>query len=108
MAPLLAAATLAPEDRAAIAQTATALVSRLRARKPASPMAALMQDYALSSEEGIALMCLAEALLRIPDAPTRDALIRDKLAGGDWGAHLGAEKSLFLSLIHISEPTRPY
>ncbi len=97
MAPLLAAATLAPEDRAAIAQTATALVSRLRARKPASPMAALMQDYALSSEEGIALMCLAEALLRIPDAPTRDALIRDKLAGGDWGAHLGAEKSLFVN-----------
>ncbi|WP_026440654.1 bifunctional proline dehydrogenase/L-glutamate gamma-semialdehyde dehydrogenase PutA [Acidocella facilis] len=97
MAPLLAAATLAPEDRAAIAQTATALVTRLRAQKPASPMAALMQDYALSSEEGIALMCLAEALLRIPDAPTRDALIRDKLAGGDWGAHLGAEKSLFVN-----------
>lgn len=51
----------------------------------------------LSSQEGVALMCLAEALLRIPDAATRDALIRDKLRGGDWQAHLGKSPSLFVN-----------
>ncbi len=57
----------------------------------------LLQEYALSSQEGIALMCLAEALLRIPDAPTRDALIRDKIARGDWDAHLGRSASMFVN-----------
>jgi len=57
----------------------------------------LMQEYALSSEEGVALMCLAEALLRIPDAATRDALIRDKIGGGDWQQHLGHSGSLFVN-----------
>ena len=56
-----------------------------------------MQEYSLSSQEGVALMCLAEALLRIPDAATRDALIRDKIGGGDWKAHLGRERSLFVN-----------
>ena len=49
----------------------------------------LLQEFALSSQEGVALMCLAEALLRIPDAATRDALIRDKIVAGDWQRHLG-------------------
>jgi RHH-type proline utilization regulon transcriptional repressor/proline dehydrogenase/delta 1-pyrroline-5-carboxylate dehydrogenase len=57
----------------------------------------LMQEYALSSEEGVALMCLAEALLRIPDAATRDALIRDKIGQGDWHQHLGRSDSLFVN-----------
>ena len=57
----------------------------------------LMQEYALSSEEGVALMCLAEALLRIPDAATRDALIRDKIGHGDWHQHLGRSDSLFVN-----------
>ncbi|GAB4087597.1 trifunctional transcriptional regulator/proline dehydrogenase/L-glutamate gamma-semialdehyde dehydrogenase [Hydrogenophaga soli] len=57
----------------------------------------LMQEYALSSEEGVALMCLAEALLRIPDAATRDALIRDKIGHGDWQQHLGRSDSLFVN-----------
>ena len=56
-----------------------------------------MQEYALSSQEGVALMCLAEALLRIPDDATRDALIRDKIGGGDWRAHLGHSPSLFVN-----------
>jgi RHH-type proline utilization regulon transcriptional repressor/proline dehydrogenase/delta 1-pyrroline-5-carboxylate dehydrogenase len=57
----------------------------------------LLQEFALSSSEGVALMCLAEALLRIPDAATRDALIRDKIAGGDWQPHLGQSPSLFVN-----------
>ncbi|MGB4358613.1 MAG: trifunctional transcriptional regulator/proline dehydrogenase/L-glutamate gamma-semialdehyde dehydrogenase, partial [Limnohabitans sp.] len=57
----------------------------------------LMQEYALSSEEGVALMCLAEALLRIPDAATRDALIRDKIGQGDWHQHVGRSPSLFVN-----------
>ena len=57
----------------------------------------LLQEYALSSQEGVALMCLAEALLRIPDMPTRDALIRDKIAHGQWHAHLGNSSSLFVN-----------
>ncbi|EHR71266.1 delta-1-pyrroline-5-carboxylate dehydrogenase [Burkholderiales bacterium JOSHI_001] len=57
----------------------------------------LLQEFALSSQEGVALMCLAEALLRIPDATTRDALIRDKVGHGDWQRHLGHSPSLFVN-----------
>jgi len=57
----------------------------------------LLQEFALSSQEGVALMCLAEALLRIPDAATRDALIRDKISHGNWQQHLGASPSLFVN-----------
>ncbi len=57
----------------------------------------LLQAFSLSSSEGIALMCLAEALLRIPDASTRDALIRDKISSGDWHSQLGKGRSLFVN-----------
>ena len=57
----------------------------------------LLQEFSLSTQEGIALMCLAEALLRIPDVQTRDALIRDKIGAGDWQAHLGRSPSLFVN-----------
>lgn len=57
----------------------------------------LLQEFSLSSQEGVALMCLAEALLRIPDKATRDALIRDKISGGDWQSHLGHSPSLFVN-----------
>lgn len=57
----------------------------------------LLQEFSLSSQEGIALMCLAEALLRIPDKPTRDALIRDKISSGNWHSHLGRSPSLFVN-----------
>ncbi|MFT8209611.1 MAG: trifunctional transcriptional regulator/proline dehydrogenase/L-glutamate gamma-semialdehyde dehydrogenase [Symbiopectobacterium sp.] len=57
----------------------------------------LLQAFSLSSSEGIALMCLAEALLRIPDASTRDAMIRDKISSGDWHSHLGKGRSLFVN-----------
>lgn len=97
LAPLIAAATLADPMRDAIADTTRALVSALRANRKGSGVEGLVQEYALSSQEGVALMCLAEALLRIPDTATRDALIRDKIADGDWGSHLGGEKSLFVN-----------
>jgi len=58
---------------------------------------ALMREFSLSSQEGVALMCLAEALARIPDRATADALIRDKLAHGDWRAHIGSSRSLFVN-----------
>lgn len=89
----------------AVARNSQALALRiartLRTRKAAVGRAGivqnLLQEYALSSQEGIALMCLAEALLRIPDAATRDALIRDKIAQGQWHTHLGQSPSLFVN-----------
>src|SRR4030095_8467196 len=57
----------------------------------------LLQEYSLSSQEGVALMCLAEALLRIPDPATRDALIRDKISTGQWHEHRGRSPSLFVT-----------
>ena len=67
------------------------------AKTRSSGVEGLIHEYSLSSQEGVALMCLAEALLRIPDAATRDALIRDKLAPGDWRAHVGHSPSLFVN-----------
>ncbi len=94
---LVVAATLPAETRDAAAATARTLIERLRAKKSRGGVQALVQEYALSSQEGVALMCLAEALLRIPDTATRDALIRDKIAGGDWSAHLGDGRSMFVN-----------
>ena len=83
--------------RADIRATAETLVSALRSDYNGSGVEGLVQEYSLASDEGVALMCLAEALLRIPDTPTRDALIRDKIADGDWGSHLGGGKPLFVN-----------
>ncbi|PZW42123.1 L-proline dehydrogenase /delta-1-pyrroline-5-carboxylate dehydrogenase [Humitalea rosea] len=97
--PPLIEAARQPEPLAAPVQAlAMRLVTQLRAeRSRASGVDALMREFSLSSQEGVALMCLAEALLRIPDRDTRDRLIRDKLGGGDWRAHLGASPSLFVN-----------
>jgi RHH-type proline utilization regulon transcriptional repressor/proline dehydrogenase/delta 1-pyrroline-5-carboxylate dehydrogenase len=81
---LAAAATLPAEDAGQARLTATALVEGLRAKPAAGIAQGLIRAYDLSGPEGTALMCLAEALLRIPDAATRDALIRDKIGSGDW------------------------
>ena len=95
---LLAQARLTPEQAAAAQALARRLVTEVRAeRTGASGVDALMQEFSLSSQEGIALMCLAEALLRIPDRATADSLIRDKLGKGDWRAHLGGSPSLFVN-----------
>ena len=58
---------------------------------------AFLQQYDLSSQEGVVLLCLAEALLRIPDAETADQLIRDKLAGANWEQHMGQSQSWFVN-----------
>src|SRR4051794_26278675 len=95
--PLLAAAKLRPEVKEVVAQTARKLIEALRAKHRAGGVEGLIHEYSLSSQEGVALMCLAEALLRIPDAATRDALIRDKISSGDWKSHLGGGRSLFIN-----------
>jgi RHH-type proline utilization regulon transcriptional repressor/proline dehydrogenase/delta 1-pyrroline-5-carboxylate dehydrogenase len=94
---LLDAASLSAEDKAAAQRTARQLVVALRAKHRGSGVEGLVHEYSLSSQEGVALMCLAEALLRIPDTATRDALIRDKIAAGDWKSHLGGGRSLFVN-----------
>ncbi|MCA3562021.1 MAG: trifunctional transcriptional regulator/proline dehydrogenase/L-glutamate gamma-semialdehyde dehydrogenase [Aestuariivirga sp.] len=95
--PLVAMARMEPEQKRETAATARKLIEALRAKHKGTGVQGLVHEYSLSSQEGIALMCLAEALLRIPDAGTRDALIRDKIAEGDWKSHLGGTKSLFVN-----------
>jgi len=74
------------------------LVSNVRQKRTrASGVDALMHEFSLSSEEGVALMCLAEALLRIPDTQTADRLIADKISKGDWKKHLGESPSMFVN-----------
>lgn len=87
------------ELRSAIADTARDLVTKLREKRTGGGVDGLIHEYSLSSEEGIALMCLAEALLRIPDNHTRDALIKDKIAKGDWKSHLGSSSSMFVNAV---------
>src|SRR5450631_4352676 len=78
--------------------TAMALVEGARARRDERPfLDAFLQEFGLSNQEGIALMCIAEALLRIPDDATADRLIAEKLATGDWSAHSGKSESLFVN-----------
>nr|WP_315720829.1 MULTISPECIES: trifunctional transcriptional regulator/proline dehydrogenase/L-glutamate gamma-semialdehyde dehydrogenase [unclassified Bradyrhizobium] len=97
LAPLLELATLAEAPSQRAAALARDLVQRLRGRTRSGGIEGLIQEYSLSSQEGVGLMCLAEALLRIPDAATRDALIRDKIATGDWRAHIGHSPSLLVN-----------
>jgi len=77
---------------------AVALVEGARARRDERPfLDAFLQEFGLSNQEGIALMCVAEALLRIPDDATADRLIAEHLATGDWSAHAGKSESLFVN-----------
>ena len=78
-------------------QLARKLVEALRGKRRGGGVEGLIHEYSLSSQEGVALMCLAEALLRIPDRATRDALIRDKISVGDWHSHVGNSPSLFVN-----------
>jgi RHH-type transcriptional regulator, proline utilization regulon repressor / proline dehydrogenase / delta 1-pyrroline-5-carboxylate dehydrogenase len=95
---ILDAAALPAESLDRIAATARQLVIAVRQdRIGRGGIDAFLHEYSLSSQEGIALMCLAEALLRIPDAETVDRLIRDKIAGADWERHLGQSDSLFVN-----------
>jgi RHH-type transcriptional regulator, proline utilization regulon repressor / proline dehydrogenase / delta 1-pyrroline-5-carboxylate dehydrogenase len=95
---ILAAADMPAEARTRIEARARRLVAAVRReRLGKGGLDAFLHEYALSSPEGVALMCLAEALLRIPDAGTVDRLIRDKLAPADWQHHLGHSGSLFVN-----------
>ncbi|MBV6417144.1 MAG: Bifunctional protein PutA [Steroidobacteraceae bacterium] len=95
---LAARARLAPDVRGHVAAQALDLVARVRAQKASgSPLDAFLREYSLGSREGVILMCLAEALLRIPDAETADRLIADKVSAGDWADHLGDSESLFVN-----------
>ncbi|MBS0213611.1 MAG: bifunctional proline dehydrogenase/L-glutamate gamma-semialdehyde dehydrogenase PutA [Proteobacteria bacterium] len=95
---LLAVARFSTDDSAAIERTAVGLVEKVRVRaQDQGVIEAFMRQYDLSSEEGVLLMCVAEALLRIPDQATADKLIRDKLGDADWEAHLGKSESLLVN-----------
>ncbi|WP_299196336.1 bifunctional proline dehydrogenase/L-glutamate gamma-semialdehyde dehydrogenase PutA [uncultured Erythrobacter sp.] len=85
----------------AAAQLAIELIEGARSHK-ASGIDAFLQQYGLDTEEGIALMCLAEALLRVPDDETADALIRDKIGEIEWGEHLGESSSTFVNAATFS------
>ena len=98
---LLPLAELPASQQKAVTALAKRLVEGLRGREfgiaRENMVQGLLQEFSLSSDEGVALMCLAEALLRIPDAATRDALIRDKVGRGDWRAHVGQSASPFVN-----------
>jgi RHH-type proline utilization regulon transcriptional repressor/proline dehydrogenase/delta 1-pyrroline-5-carboxylate dehydrogenase len=99
--PLVEQATLPPAVQREADALARRLSEGLRDRDTGvsreNMVQGLLQEFSLSSDEGVALMCLAEALLRIPDGATRDALIRDKVGRGDWRAHLGQSTSPFVN-----------
>lgn len=98
VADLLAELAARGLDWAAIAADARPLVAAVRRkRRSARGVDQLMHEFSLSSQEGVALMCLAEALLRIPDVATADRLIGEKIAAGNWQAHVGRDHSLFVN-----------
>ncbi|MBS0564329.1 MAG: bifunctional proline dehydrogenase/L-glutamate gamma-semialdehyde dehydrogenase PutA [Proteobacteria bacterium] len=90
---LVAETGLDAAGRGRIAAAGADLVAKIRADVRPGLMEVFLAEYGLSTDEGIALMCLAEALLRVPDAETMDALIEDKIAPSDWGKHLGQSAS---------------
>ena len=90
---------LSEPDRKKVAAMGAQYVERVRRETSPSMMEAFLAEYGLSTEEGVGLMCLAEALLRVPDAETIDDLIEDKIAPSNWGAHLGHSSS---SLVNAS------
>jgi RHH-type proline utilization regulon transcriptional repressor/proline dehydrogenase/delta 1-pyrroline-5-carboxylate dehydrogenase len=91
-------AALDLSQRNAVLATATRLVQQVRSEcSNSAGVDSFMTEYALSAPEGIALMCLAEALLRVPDNPTIDRLIKDKIVGPDWSVHRGQSHSFFVN-----------
>ena len=95
---LIAAAVRPPQAEARIDARATRLVEAIRARSGGlGGVENFLHAYALSTKEGLALMVLAEALLRVPDADTADRLIEDKLSSGDWAHHGGRSTALLVS-----------
>ncbi len=85
------------EARAAISANAADLVRAVRADGKVGMMERFLAEYGLSTDEGVALMCLAEAMLRVPDSETVDALIRDKITPHDWASHIGDSGSILVN-----------
>ncbi len=96
---LIADAAFTEAERAAMVARATDLVRRIRTQANPSLMEHILAEYGLSTREGVALMCLAEAMLRVPDTFTIDALIEDKIVPSAWGQHIGTASS---SLVNAS------
>lgn len=96
---LVMLADLSDVTRADISARAAGLVRDIRSHSKPGIMEVFLEEYGLSTDEGVALMCLAEALLRVPDSETIDALIEDKIAPSNWGKHLGKSTS---SLVNAS------
>jgi len=97
LAELMNTAALTATDRHEITASAAALVRAIRGTTAPGMMEVFLAEYGLSTDEGVALMCLAEALLRVPDAETMDALIEDKIAPSDWGRHMGHSTSTMVN-----------
>ena len=97
LARLVSDAGLSASERQAISRDAERLVRAVRTASNPQLMEAFLAEYGLSTKEGVALMCLAEALLRVPDAETVDDLIRDKIAPHDWSEHIGDSGSIFVN-----------
>ena len=94
---LVTATGLGADERKAISKRAADLVRAVRGSTDPRLMEVFLSAYGLSTKEGVALMCLAEALLRVPDAETMDDLIADKIAPHDWSAHSGESSSIFVN-----------
>lgn len=98
VADMLARPPLTVEQRGAIVEEAVQLVKAARASaRRQGVVESFLQEFSLATREGLALMCLAEALLRTPDAETRDRLIAEKIGSADWASHLGQSDSLFVN-----------
>ncbi|HTV43985.1 MAG TPA: bifunctional proline dehydrogenase/L-glutamate gamma-semialdehyde dehydrogenase PutA [Stellaceae bacterium] len=97
VARILAAAEFPARARERIAERARDLAAAVRRGRLGGGLDAFLHEYALSSQEGVALLCLAEALLRIPDTETVDRLIREKFGESDWAQHLGHSASVFVN-----------
>lgn len=94
---LVKLAALSPEDRRAVSGHGADLVRKVRGASDPGMMEVFLGEYGLSTSEGVALMCLAEAMLRVPDAETIDDLIQDKIAPHDWSTHLGHSDSMLVN-----------
>lgn len=94
---LVEMANLSAETRQQISEEGAKLISRVRTSAKPSMMENFLAEYGLTTKEGVALMCLAEALLRVPDAETIDELIEDKIVPGKWQEHLGRSESALIN-----------
>ncbi|SHK31176.1 L-proline dehydrogenase /delta-1-pyrroline-5-carboxylate dehydrogenase [Marinobacter antarcticus] len=94
---MIADAQLSKAEREAISARAADLVRSVRGSAKSTIMEKFLAEYGLTTKEGVALMCLAEALLRVPDSTTVNALIEDKITSGNWGSHVGKATSSFIN-----------